>query len=174
MESERELVDRLGRAGLLYPRTTVEEAGHVGIPLSYALAFLESESSGQDEEGAPAFGLNVFDDEESSANPVRGGVVTRERYMDYLAHRRAGRGLRGVGPMQVRWWAAQEAADRMGGCWLPRYSMRIGLAHAKALIRRHGIEGAARYRGGEASDAYGREWSARASKWRSWLGQGPT
>ena len=54
---ERDLIDRLDKHGLKYPRTTVEEARRVGLPLSYALAFLEKESSGHDGDG-PAFGLN--------------------------------------------------------------------------------------------------------------------
>ena len=41
----------LTQQGCKYPRTTVQEAARVGLPLSYALAFLQKESSGRDEHG---------------------------------------------------------------------------------------------------------------------------
>ncbi len=167
---DRAVVDRLGAAGLKYPRTTVEEARNVGIPLSYALAFLEKATPGADADGAMRFGLNVFGDDPQSGNPVRGGAVTRSRYLEYVEHRRRGRGMQGVGPMQLRWYALQDLADRLGGCWQPRYSMRVGFAQAKALVRRDGrAAGAARYDGGASADTWARDWLAKQNKWQRWL-----
>jgi cell wall-associated NlpC family hydrolase len=155
--------------GCKYPQTTVEEAVRVGIPLSYALAFLEQESSGTDR-GRPAFGLNLFG-HDAVANPVRGGVVTASRYATYLANRRQGMGMQGVGPCQLTWWEFQDRADKLGGCWRPRYNMRVGFALAKSLIRQHGVlEGVARYNGtGPAARAYAQAWRERQRRWHALL-----
>lgn len=168
------LVERLGAAGLARPQLAVEEAANVGLPLAIALVLLEEASAGRDEEGSPRFGLNVFGDDPDSDNPIRGGFVTFERYEEYLEHRRAGRGMQGVGPMQVRWHAFQDLADRMGGCWEPRYSMRVGFAHAKALIVRDGLaEGGVLYleAAGRPREQIG-DWAAQRDKWSAWLAGG--
>src|SRR4051794_30203410 len=126
-------VSAIAAAGCKYPRITVEEAATVGLPLSYALAFLEKESSGTDSDGSRAFGLNLFG-HDAVANPVKGGFVTESRYDEYLHHRRAGRGAQGVGPCQLTWWEFQDRADALGGCWKPECNMRVGFGVAKALI----------------------------------------
>lgn len=156
--------------GLKFPRTTVEEARRVGLPLSYALAILQKESSGSDTDGTAKFGLNLFG-HDPVRNPVRGGNVTRTRYQEYLRHRRAGAGMQGVGPCQLTWWELQDAADRAGGCWHPRYNMRIGFAQAKDLIRRYGKQdGVRRYNGsGPAAEAYARDWQAKQQHWHQVL-----
>jgi hypothetical protein len=160
-----ELIERLGRLGLKYPRTTVQEARRVGLPLSYALAFLEKESSGHDSAG-PAFGLNLFGSD-PVANPVKGGVVTHARYAEYLRNRRAGRGMQGVGPLQLTWFALQDMADHMGGCDKPRFNMRVGFAQAKGLIRQHGKrDGARRWNGsGPAAERYAADWLVKQQHW---------
>src|SRR4051812_16663004 len=107
------LVDFLRRRGLKHPRWMVEEARTIGLPLAYALAFLEKESTGRDRDGTVRFGLNLFG-HDPVANPVRGGVVTHRRYDEYKAHRRRGLGMQGVGPMQLTWWEFQDIADEEG------------------------------------------------------------
>jgi hypothetical protein len=166
---ERDLIDRLDQHGLKYPRTTVEEALRVGLPLSYALAFLEKESSGRDADGS-AFGLNLFGND-SVRNPVKGGTVTAARYAEYLRNRKRGLGMNGVGPCQLTWFALQDLADDMGGCHKPRFNMRVGFAQAKGLIRQHGKhDGARRWNGsGPAAERYADDWLVKQRKWHELL-----
>jgi hypothetical protein len=163
------LIERLGGLGLKYPRTTVEEARRVGLPLSYALAFLQKESSGRDA-GRPAFGLNLFGGD-GVANPVKGGLVTPARYAVYLRNRKRGMGMQGVGPCQLTWYALQDMADQMGGCHKPRFNMRVGFAQAKALIRDFGKHGGARrWNGsGAAAEAYAADWLVKQRAWHDRL-----
>ncbi len=124
------LARKLRRNGVKHPRMTIAEARRVGLPLSYALAFLEKESSGKDHDGSAKIGLNLFGNDPVD-NPVKGGFVTEARYREYLRHRRAGRGMQGVGPCQLTWWEFQDMADREGGCWKPDANMRVGFGVAK-------------------------------------------
>lgn len=160
----------LAEQGCKYPRTTVQEAARVGLPLSYALAFLQKESSGRDEHGRAAFGLNLFGHDQVP-NPVRGGTVNRARYQQYLVARRAGRGMQGVGPCQLTWWEFQDHADQLGGCWKPACNMRVGFGIAKALIVKHGKQrGVARYNGtGDAAEDYAADWLAKQRRWHDLL-----
>lgn len=166
---DEELIERLGRMGLKYPRTTVEEVRRVGLPLSYALAFLEKESSGHDA-GVAAFGLNLFGSD-SVPNPIKGGFVTPARYAEYRRNRKLGRGMQGVGPCQLTWYALQDMADAMGGCDKPRFNMRVGFAQAKGLIRRYGKhDGARRWNGsGPAAERYAADWLAKQQRWHDRL-----
>ena len=172
-ERQARQVELLRARGLKYPRIAVQEAARVGLPLSYGLAFLEKESTGRDRDGAVRFGLNLFG-HDAVRNPVKGGFVSQQRYGGYLAARRAGQGMQGVGPLQLTWWEFQDMADRIGGCWQPRYNMRVGFGIAKALIRQHGpVEGAARWNGtGTAAAAYAQDWLAKQRRWHQILNQG--
>lgn len=166
---DEDLIARLAEMGLKYPRTTIEEARRIGLPISYALAFLEKESSGRDAHG-PGFGLNLFGSD-PVANPVKGGVVTPSRYAEYLRNRKAGRGMQGVGPCQLTWYALQDMADHLGGCDKPRFNMRVGFSQAKGLIRRYGKrEGARRWNGsGPAAEHYADDWLAKQRRWHERL-----
>jgi hypothetical protein len=126
------------------------------LPLSYALALVEKES---------AF-ANVFG-HDPVRNPIKGGRVTRARYLAYKAYRRAGYGMQGVGPVQLTWYGFQDEADRIGGCHKPYPSLCVGFSNLRAKINQLGKEkGAAAYNGtGEAASAYGRDWLARQEKW---------
>jgi hypothetical protein len=166
---DRGLIEELDEYGLKYPKTTVKEARRVGLPLSYALAFLEKESSGRDSKG-PAFGLNLFG-HDPVRNPVKGGVVTHARYVEYLGYRKRGFGMNGVGPCQLTWYGLQDLADQMGGCEKPQFNMRVGFAQAKALIRQHGKrDGARRWNGsGAAAERYAADWLAKQRVWHERL-----
>jgi hypothetical protein len=174
IDDDEALVRMLRGRGLRFPRWTVEEARRVGIPMSYALAFLEKESSGRDRDGKLGFGLNLFGHDPVS-NPVRGGFVSRGRYAEYRANRKRGLGMQGVGPMQLTWWEFQDMADAEGGCWHPRFNMRVGFAVAKRLIRESGKhDGARRFNGsGAAAEAYADDWVSRQRKWRRILAAAP-
>ena len=165
-----ERVEILREHGCKYGLIAVEEALHVGLPISYAAAFLEKESSGKDAGGQAGFGLNLFG-HDPVQNPVKGGFVTRARYAEYLRFRRAGKGMQGVGPTQLTWYGLQDAADRAGGCWHPRFNMRIGFAQAKLLIAQHGRQdGVAMYNGsGSAAERYAKDWRAKQQRWHDLL-----
>src|SRR4051794_17574938 len=164
---DQTLISWLRKRGVKHPRWTVDEARRVGIPLSYALAFLEKESSGRATDGALRIGLNLFG-HDAVANPVKGGFVTRSKYATYVANRKRGLGMQGVGPMQLTWWQFQDMADAQGGCWQPRYNMRVGFAIAKRLIKESGKhDGVRRWNGsGSAAEAYADDWVARERRWR--------
>lgn len=154
-------VRKLRRAGFRRPIRTIQESKRTGLPLSYAMAFLEKESYK---------GRNVFGSD-SVRNPVKGGKVTRKRYKRYLRYRRRGYGCQGVGPMQLTYYALQDSADRLGGCWKPRFNMRVGFRHAKYLIDHYGkFDGVKRYNGsGSSAQAYARDWTAKQSHWHDYL-----
>jgi hypothetical protein len=168
-EHDPGLIRELGLYGLKYPRITVEEARRVGLPLSFALAFLEKESSGRDASG-PGFGLNLFG-HDAVRNPIKGGFVTAPRYAEYLHYRKRGFGMNGVGPCQLTWYALQDMADELGGCDKPKYNMRVGFAQAKGLIRQYGKgEGARRWNGvGPSAERYAADWVARQRIWHARL-----
>lgn len=157
-------LDRLRAGGILNPEIVIEEAGREGVPLSLACALLEKESAG---------GKNVFGHDRGTIF-AGAGTVTRDKYQDYKRQRDANKGRRrmqGVGPTQLTWWELQDKADAEGGCWQPRFNMRIGFRHLKDLIRRHGEpDGIRRYNGeGAAAEAYSRDVRARARRWHEIL-----
>jgi hypothetical protein len=164
---DQALVEMLRERGVRFPQWTVVSARQVGIPLSYALAFLEKESSGRDTDGSLKIGLNLFGSDPVH-NPVKGGFVTQKRYRTYVANRKRGLGMQGVGPLQLTWWEFQDMADKEGGCWHPQHNMRVGFAIAKRLIKDHGKgDGVRRWNGeGPAAEHYSEDWASRQRKWR--------
>jgi hypothetical protein len=163
MASVRDLLSarKVSKAGFHHPLTTVLEARRANLPLSYAMAFLEKESDK---------GLNVFG-HDPVKNPIKGGAVTKDRYLRYKGYRRAGLGMQGVGPMQLTWYSYQDAADALGGCWKPKFSLRIGFKVAADLIKDHGVKGGVtRWNGaGAAADAYYADWLVKQKHWHSYL-----
>lgn len=168
---------RLRKLGIKYPVITYQEAKRAGLPLAYVCAVLEQETGG---------GRNVFGhDQDENGRPIwhgeRGPVlVTKESYLKYKAWRdrlrRVERGLglperpplgrmQGVGPMQLTWYTFQDEADRLGGCWKPRYNIRVGcqiLARARNAWK-SGLFGAlAAYNG---QTAYAVEVTRRQRVW---------
>jgi hypothetical protein len=147
------------RAGIRNALAVVQEAHAAGVPVSLALAVVEQESGGR----------NVFGHDPTSSVPAgwKGGRVTRARYLQYKRNRASG-GMQGVGPFQLTWWEFQDRADLMGGCWVPRNNIRVGLQILRANIAKHGrFAGIAAYNGsGDAAQNYARSVEARASVWR--------
>jgi hypothetical protein len=154
-------VVKLRRAGFSYPIRVIQEAKRAGLPLSYAMAFLEKESYK---------GKNVFGSD-AVRNPVKGGRVTRRRYAQYLKNRKAGLGMQGVGPMQLTYYTLQDKADKMGGAWRVRYNLRVGFEHAAGLIESYGkFDGVKRYNGsGQMAQAYARDWVQKQQHWHAYL-----
>jgi hypothetical protein len=114
------LIERLRAAGIDSPRIAIQEAKRAGLPLELACALLEKESGG---------GANVYGHDPSIFSGA--GQVTRENYAQYKKQRIASgnRKMQGVGPCQLTWWEFQDQADAQGGCWRPRYNMRVGFLH---------------------------------------------
>lgn len=159
--SDIKLARKLKKAGFQNALRTIYEARNAKLPLSYALAFLEKESGK---------GQNLFGND-GVRNPIKGGVVTKSRYLQYKRYRQQGLGMQGVGPMQLTWYEFQDKADAMGGCWQPKYNMRVGFRLAADLINRHGkYAGAARFNGtGASADAYARDWMKKQAKWHKYV-----
>lgn len=146
----------------VYPRadhcfTDLLRASHTArLSLSDALATVEAETGF----------TNVFG-HDPVRNPVKGGRVTRARYLYYRVCRRRGMGMQGVGYTQLTWYTYQDQADKLGGCWRPYPNMVVGFRLMRELIAQHGrTHGAARFNGvGDAADAYGRRHSERQEFW---------
>lgn len=163
-KSDAKLLAVMKAHGIRYPADTLRAARKTALPLHYACAMLSKESMG---------GKNVFghDPTQSIPRSWMGGAVTLDRYLVYRRNRRRGLGMQGVGGTQLTWYAFQDRADALGGCWKPYPNMLVGFAVLRANIRLHGPEkGAARYNGtGPAAESYGRDFIAKANRWKGWL-----
>jgi hypothetical protein len=75
--------------------------------------------------------------------------------------------MQGVGPLQLTWWATQDAADKIGGCWVPKNNIRIGFHLLASLIKNYDTKGGVRrYNGaGPRAEAYADSVLARRDKW---------
>jgi hypothetical protein len=146
--------------GILNAEVVYEEAVRTHLPLDLACALLEQESGG---------GENVFGHDPTIC--AGWGVVTYAKFVAYRARRRASgnRLMQGVGPCQLTWWSTQDEADREGGCWQPRFNMRVGFRHLHYNVVRYGLRaGVKAYNGsGAAADAYARSVLARARVWKA-------
>lgn len=127
------------------------------LPLSYALALVEKESGGR----------NVYGHDKVRNPAPKGGRVTARNYAAYKKARKAGMGMQGVGHTQLTWYALQDAADALGGCWRPYPNLVVGFSNLKRLTNVHGKEaGAAAYNGtGPAAEAYGRDFVRKQEAW---------
>jgi hypothetical protein len=145
--------------GMLNPFVAANEAHRAKLPYYIGYALMEQESGD---------GANIFGHDPTIY--AGAGQVTKDKYLAYKRQRGHSR-MQGVGPVQLTWWATQDAADRLGGCWRPKYSIRVGFQTLAALIRANGRhEGFRRYNGsGPAAEAYAKSLEAKAAKWKSRL-----
>jgi hypothetical protein len=135
----------------------LEACATTKLPLSYALALCEKEG-----------GFRMVYGHDPVRNPApKGGHVTRSNYAQYKRDRKAGMGMQGVGHTQLTWYAFQDQADALGGCWKPYPNLVVGFANLRRLINAHGKEkGAAAYNGtGPAAEAYGRDFVRKQEAW---------
>lgn len=161
-------IARMRRAGIVNPLITMQEARRANIkagkpvahPVALACALLEQETGG---------GHNVFGHDPTIF--VGAGLVTKPKYLQYKAFREksGNRLMQGVGPVQLTWWSTQDAADHAGGCWQPRYNMRIGFEKLFNNVHRYGLTtGVRMYNGsGDAAVRYANTVVNRFSKWKS-------
>jgi hypothetical protein len=127
------------RHGMQNSLRALWEAREIGIEPSLALALSEQES----------WGRNVFGHDDSIFRGA--GNVTKEKYRLYKKARllSGNRKMQGVGPLQLTWWEYQDEADRLGGCYRPKYNFQVGYRLLAKLIKQHGLSKAlAVYNGG--------------------------
>lgn len=157
MSRDFELARKAQAAGAEFSMRIVLEARRVNIPVSLGFALIEQESGFR----------NIFGHDPTIF--VGAGAVTADKYRRYKAQRGpAGRGgMQGVGPAQLTWFAFQDAADRRGGCWVPRHNIAEAFDILASLIRAKGrVRGIAAYNGTGAAAAL---YSARVMrKMRRW------
>lgn len=162
MTAEERTVDAMRRYGIRNPHVAYQEAVRAHLNIALACALLEQESGG---------GINEFGHDPTIC--VGWGTVTRLKYAAYKARRRlsGNRLMQGVGPCQLTWWSTQDQADAEGGCWKPRFNMRVGFAHLAYNIRRYGLKaGVAAYNGsGPAAQRYAEHVLAKEAIWRTRL-----
>lgn len=153
-------IETMREHGIVYPIWTYDEAHAAGLDLSVGCAMLDQETGG---------GHNVFGHDPTIC--VGWGTVTRAKYA-YYKLRRGHTRMQGVGPTQLTWWSKQDRADSMGGCWQPRFNIRVGFQDLAASIRRYGLHaGVAAYNGsGPAAQRYADSVLHRAAYWKKILG----
>jgi hypothetical protein len=159
--TDAELVRVMKAGGIVKPAETLSVAREVGLALPFACALLEQESSG---------GHNVFG-HDNVRNPIKGGEVTKDRYLEYKRYRQLGLGSNGVGPTQLTWFGFQDRADQLGGCWVYDVNLRVGFGVLRAQIHQSGVyRGYWNYNGQEA---YAKQVMPRVQKWQALLGAMP-
>lgn len=116
------------RYGARYALRIVLEARRAGIPVSLGFALIEQESAFR----------NVFGHDPSIFRGA--GDVTRRKYLAYKRQRgrRGQGGMQGVGPAQLTYYAFQDSADKIGGCWQPKHNIRVAFTDLAAMIRTWG------------------------------------
>jgi hypothetical protein len=154
--TDQALTVRLRRAGIVYPLITLQEARAAELDLPVLCAVLEQETGG---------GQNIFGHDPTIFTGA--GQVTKEKYLDYKRQRGPSGhgGMQGVGPMQLTWYAFQDMADTFGGCWQPRFNIRVGAQHLAQEIGHGGLHVALRNYNG--SDAYAVQVQNRLAKWQA-------
>jgi hypothetical protein len=154
MPSAAAMILRAKRNGIVNPVIAYNEARRCGVPFAVLCAVLEQESGG---------GRNVFG-HDAVRNPIKGGPVTKGRYLQYKKYRQQGLGMQGVGPLQLTYYGYQDLADKLGGCWKPKFNIRVGASKLHKDTNRYGLYGALKAYNG--SDAYAKQVMARVVKWR--------
>jgi hypothetical protein len=170
-------IESLAAWGIQRPADVVAIADAAGLSLAAACALLDQESGG---------GHNVWGHDRVTVAPgtyVMGAEVTEQAYRAYRAALAAGRaGQQGVGPCQLTARDFQDAADRLGGCWLPIPNMRVGFGLLANYARLWPLADAFRaYNGGAGNrahgsnvnaDRYSDDAMARFERWQTRLGVG--
>lgn len=147
--------------GCKIPYQAARAADNAGIPFYVMLAFLEQETGG---------GANVFGHDPTIF--VGAGKVTKSKYLAYKKERDrfapSRHQMQGVGPMQLTWYAYQDKADSLGGCWRPYVNCLVGAQ----LLAEYWNKYADWKKVGTAyngSSAYGDEVYLKIQKWKALL-----
>lgn len=152
------LATKAKRHGARYSLRIVLEARRAGIPVSLGFALIEQESGFR----------NVFGHDPTIF--IGAGVVTKQKYLAYRKQRGRSK-MQGVGPAQLTWWAYQDEADQLGGCWVPKHNIRVAFGLLASHIRGLGVQaGIAAYNGsGPAARRYAQEVRAKQRRWHDRL-----
>jgi len=155
---DQSLAETANRHGANYSLRIILEARRSGIPISLGFALIEQESNFR----------NVFGHDPTIF--AGAGTVTLAKYREYKRQRGHTR-MQGVGPAQLTWWEFQDRADRLGGCHIPRWNIRVAFDLLAKLIEEHGeIVSIARYNGsGAAANAYSKSVRGKQDKWHARL-----
>ncbi len=163
------LVRRMRAIGMLMPVRTLLACRATGLPLPLGCSILTQESGGGRNEWGHDGGTIFAGGYDALHKKEWGETVTKEAYLEYRRQRgvAGAGGMQGVGPTQLTWWAFQDEADRLGGCWLPLPNMKVGFADLAHNVRRYGLPaGVASYNGtGAAAKRYATEVLARAQEY---------
>lgn len=159
---DKKLLKIMKKHGIVHRGLVLAEARRANIPLSLACSMLVQETGG---------GHNVFGHDAVKPGQVWGGNVTKQKYKKYKKLRKAGYGMQGVGPMQLTWYTLQDQADALGGCWKPKWNLRVGFEHLRGLIDSYGkFSGVRAYNGsGSAATAYANTVLARQKSFHGWF-----
>lgn len=146
---------RLRRNGIKVPLIAYQEARRTGCNLAALCAVLEQETGG---------GRNVFGHDPTIF--AGAGTVTKAKYQAYKQRRgpHGHGGMQGVGPMQLTYYSYQDQADALGGCWKPRFNVRIGAKILVAHKKKYGSWHKA-FKAYNGSEAYANEVDKRFKKW---------
>jgi hypothetical protein len=112
------------------------ECRAAGLSASLGLALREQETGRFDDGNVfghdPTIFIGGFDAKNNRHHPK----VTKAAYLEYKRQRgsHGQGGMQGVGPLQPTFWSIQDEADRLGGCWKPKYNYRVGFRHLANLI----------------------------------------
>jgi hypothetical protein len=163
----------LARLGIVCPVALIDASRAAGVPLPLAASLLVQESGGGRNEWGhdPTIFVGGYD----AKNDRRWGeTVTKAADLEYKRQRgpTGNGGMQGVGPCQLTYYALQDEADGLGGCWLPKANLTVGMRLLAANIRREGERaGVALYNGsGPAAARYADAVLARAARFASALG----
>jgi hypothetical protein len=141
------------------------EARRSKVPISLAFAFIEQESG--------PMGLNVFGRDDSIFRGA--GIVTEQMYKKYKRERDRTGKEQGVGPAQLTAKDLQDRADELGGCWIPKHTIRAGMERIGWLLGRFSDQerAIASYNAGVSGWRnglrYAGEVSAKQGRWHKWL-----
>lgn len=108
---------RARRAGAHHCIKTIQEARAADVPLSWAFALVEQESSFR----------NIFGADGGSI--LHGLHVTKARVATLLRFVDQGGNSNGVGLTQLTYPPLIRSANRLGGAHRPRYQLRVGLTY---------------------------------------------
>ena len=164
---------RMRGIGTKYPVRTVQAAREHSLNIPLFCSVLTQETAG----GLMLWGHDptIFVGGYDAKNGVHyGPIVTEISYKAYLAQRgpKGRGGMQGCGSGQLTYYAYQDRADVLGGCWKILPNLRVTAEILAANIAKDGLgAGVAAYNGsGPSAKKYADQVIARANVYAAKLG----